>query len=258
MMMLLALFYAFAQDLDVWLNPDGPSGLSWGTAVVPLDAVQRRRDLYLPDSNFLGAAKETPVDLEITAPLGERRYLRYVQGQLVDAWWLANHALDVTPLVSGDPSWSGIILGPALEEGWLAYGVARSWTIGSRTVLHWKDKQGELELIATRAAPTMQYGINRPSPLAPARDTGHKVKISGAFSESARNYTGELASCFDNTRTPVEAVVQLRLDGYGYPARIRVEADQPVTGINECLAGTLLFVQGEPGQSGTMRILRFK
>lgn len=256
-MWLLAV--ALAQESALWITSTGVQGFDWGTNDVPLDAVARPKDLVLPDSAFIGANKQDkPDDLEVKGPSGERHFLRYARGVLVDAWLLSERPLDPLDLVgSVPPEWSGVVLGPA-EEGFLAYGVASSWRVGERTLLHWKDRAGHLEVIADRAAPTMQYGIGRPQPLELPGDTGAKATLKGDFAKAARPFAGPLASCFDTSPKPVEALITLKLDGKGEPSRIRVQADQPAFQLEDCVAAALMGVRGSANQVGTVEMRRFR
>jgi len=253
---------AVAQDDYVpgWIGYDGVEGFPWGSDAMPLDATPRPRDFILPDSHYIGANKQDrPEDLELRAPPGEKRFVRYAKGQLVDAWWVKTGPIAVDPLVSGaKPEWTGVVLGPGEGDGYLAYGVARSWTLGNRTLLHWKDRLGKVEVLVSRAQPTMQYGISRAAPLEPRGDTGANGKFSGDFKKEARPYAGQVASCFDNSPKPVVATIALRLDARGQPSRIRVTADQPAFDLEDCVAAALMDLKGEPGASGTLELMRFQ
>jgi hypothetical protein len=253
----LWLHAALAQDEQFgWLSPAGPGPYVWGTSDVPFDAQPRRKDFFLPDSQVIGQIPSE--DLEIVAPAGEKRFLRYINGGLVDAWWVSTSALDPGPLVGYvKPTWVGTVLGPA-EDGYRAYGVGSSWTLYDRTVFHWHDRMGKLDVIASRAIPPPQYGISRAEPLQHPSDTGSKTSLKGEFAKLAKSVRGELASCFDQTRMPVEATIELRLDKNGLPARIRVRADQPAFNLDYCIAGALMDLHGAPNFFGTLSLLRFQ
>jgi hypothetical protein len=254
--------FAAAQDDYVpgWIGYEGVEGFAWGSDAMPLDAVPRPRDFILPDSHYIGANKQDkPDDLEIRGPAGERRFVRYARGQLVDAWWVVPGKIEVDPLVSGaKPEWTGVVLGPGEGDGYLAYGVARSWTVGTRTLLHWKDRLGKVEVLASRAQPTLQYGIGRAAPLEPRGDTGAKATITGDFKKEARPYAGQVASCFDTSPKPVIATIALRLDARGQPSRIRITADQPTFDLEDCVAAALMELVGAPNASGTLELMRFQ
>jgi hypothetical protein len=250
---------ALAQDEAAWLRVDGIEGHPWGTDSVPLDGTPRPRDVVLPDSAFIGASKgDKPEDLELRGPAGERRFVRYAYGQLVDAWHLREGTLDPAPIVEGArPEWTGVVLGPA-EDGFLAYGTASSWTLGNRTLLHWRDRLGKRELLASRAVPPPQYGVGRPAPLEAPADTGATAKLSGDFKKEARAVVGKLAGCFDQSRKPVGAAIGLVFDARGQPARVKVQADQPAFNLDDCVAGALLDVRAAPNAKGTLEMLRFQ
>ena len=253
---------AWAQD--AWVTPYGAGGLDWGTGSVPLDAVPRRKDWYLPDSGFIG---KSPDDLEIPAPQGERRFVRYVAGALVDAWWVSTQPIDPGPLVGYEkPAWTGAVLGPTgitaepppEEEGFLAYGTGRSWSVSGRTVFHWRDRLGKVEVIASRAEPTPQYGVQRAEPLMPPSDSGAKASVRGTFVKLIQRYKGRLASCFDQSRLPINATILMRWDPAGMPARIRVEADQPTFNLEVCVAAALMDVRNTGNAQGSLELMRFK
>ena len=211
------------------------------------------------DLSFIGANKQDrPDDLEVKGPTGERRFLRYARGTLVDAWWVKAGHLDPEPLTQGQRAeWTGVVLGPA-EDGFLAYGTASSWTIGDRTVLYWKDRAGKAEILVSRAAPTLQYGIGRASPLEVPGDTKSRPRLSGDFKKEARDYVGPLGSCFDTSPKPVGATIELVFDAKGLPSRIKVAADQPAFNLDYCVAAALMKVQATPNAKGTLEMLRFQ
>ncbi|MDP2310483.1 MAG: hypothetical protein Q8P18_30980 [Pseudomonadota bacterium] len=242
-----------------WITQGGVEGYAWESDSMPFDAVPRPRDFVLPDSSFIGANKQDrPEDLEIKAPPGERRFLRYARGQLVDAWWVRTGKLDPGPLVeTAKADWTGVVLGPA-EDGFLAYGVATSWTVGARTVLHWRDRLGSVQVIASRAAPTLQYGIGRPTPLEKPGDTGSRPTLKGDFRKEARPFVGAVSSCFDTSPKPVGATIELRLDARGQPSRIKVAADQPAFNLEDCVAAALMDLKGAPNAAGKLELLRFQ
>lgn len=254
-----------ARAQDAWITPYGAGELDWGTSAVPLEAVPRRKDWYLPDSGFIG--KETPDDLEIPAPPGERRFLRYVAGALVDAWWVSTRPIDPGPLSGYEkPVWTGAVLGPTgitaepppEEEGFLAYGTGRSWAIPGRTVYHWRDRLGQVEVIASRAEPAPQYGVQRAEPLIPPSDSGAKASVRGTFVKLIKRYKGRLATCFDQSRLPINATILMRWDPAGLPARIRVEADQPTFNLEVCVAAALMDVRNTGNAQGSLELMRFR
>jgi hypothetical protein len=258
-MLLLLAPLAFAQDDDPWLTRQGVTGYSWGTTDIPVDGVPRPKDLVLPDSGWIGAnPQDRPEDLELKAVPGERRFVRYAHGVLVDAWVVSDHPLDPAYVVGSErPEWTGTVLGPA-DGGFLAYGVAKSWTIGDRTVLYWRDRSGKREILASRAVPTGAYGVGRPKPLAAPGDTRAKATIKGDLRKAARASAGTLASCFDTSPKPVTADITLGFDGAGQADRIRVVADQPAFELEECVAASLMDVHGPARGEGSLTLMRFR
>lgn len=259
LLLLASVTPARAQEDEPWLGAAGVTGYEWGTSNVPFDAVPRTRDYVLPDSSYIGANKQDrPDDLEVKGPTGERRFLRYARGALVDAWWVKAGKLDPEPLTMGQKAeWTGVVLGPA-EQGFLAYGTASSWTIGDRTVLYWKDREGKAEILVSRAAPTLQYGIGRAHPLEVPGDTKARPRLSGDFKKEAKDYVGPLGSCFDTSPKPVGATIELVFDAKGLPSRIKVAADQPAFNLEDCVAAALMEVRAAPNARGTLEMLRFQ
>lgn len=259
----LLLFGGLAVALEgepAWIRSGGVEGFDWGSDAMPVEGLPRPRDYPLPDDSYIGANKQDrPDDVELKSPLvGERRFLRYARGFLVDAWLVSTTPIDVSMVTGFEPPvWSGVLLGPG-EDGWLAYGLAQSWNVGERTVLHWKDRLGRREVLVSRAAPTMQYGIGRAEPLQVPGDTGSRPALSGDFKKEARPLAGGLASCFDTSPKPVEAKIALKLDARGAPSRIRVAADQPAFNLEYCVAASLLELRGAPNAEGTLTMLRFQ
>lgn len=253
-MIWFCLSLAFAQD--PWLTADGAGPYLWGSTTLPSDAVPRRKDFFLPDSGFLGSPP--PNDLQIPGPTGEQRILRYVNGALVDAWWISNTPIDPGPVVGYQkPTWSGMVLGPA-EDGFRAYGRASSWDLSDRTFFYWHDQLGKLDILAARAVPPPQYGIRRPTPLEVPTETGSHATITGDFNQLIKDSKGRIASCFDQADMPVDAHVTLKLDHSGLPARLKVDAGQPSLNVEECLAGALLTIRGAPDFMGEIQIKRLR
>lgn len=252
-----------AQEEGPWLTRDGPGALRWGTAEQPLDAVPRPRDFYLPDSGYIGRnSTDRPDDLEITAPAGERRFLRYVGGGLVDAWWVKHGSLPVSEFARiGDVEWEGPLLGPATgagEDGWRAFGDAISWNLGNRTVLYWKDRASDLEILVSRTVPSGSYAVNRARKLEPGIPSKIKPTIKGDMNRWAKPMAAEISGCFDNSPKPVEAVIEMRWDQMGRAARIRATADQPAVELTDCVAGALGDAPAVPNQAGSFSLLRIR
>jgi hypothetical protein len=249
--------YLLALAEDLWLTPDGAGGFAWGTSDVPEKIIPKRKDYFLPDSGIV--TREAPADWEVLgAPQGERRFMRYFGGVLVDAWLVSTHSLSVD-FLSGElaPDWTGVVLGPA-EDGYRAYGIGRSWTLSGRTLFHWRDRLGEVEIIASRAIPPPQYGVQRAEPLASPVDSGAKAQFTGLFKPLIKLFQGKIASCFDQVRMPVEATILLRLDGQGMPARIKVDSTQPSFNLDTCVAGAIQDLRGAPNSEGSLEMLRFR
>lgn len=263
-MWLLAILCSAAAFADEpWLTLDGAGELRWGTAEQPLDAMPRPRDFFLPDSGYIGrSSTDRPDDLELSAPEGERRFLRYVGGQLVDAWWVKRGSLPVSDFARrGDVEWEGPLLGPATgpgEDGWRAFGDATSWSIGNRTVLYWKDRASDLEILVSRTVPSGAYAVNRARELAPGIPSKVKPTIKGDMNRWAKPMAREISGCFDNSPKPVEAIVEMRWDVSGRAARIRATADQPAVDLTDCVAGALGDAPAVPNQAGSFSLLRLR
>lgn len=253
---------ARAQE-EPWLTLYGAGGITWGSADQPLDAVPRGRDLYLPDAGFIGlTTKDKPDDLEIPAPQGERRFLRYVGGRLVDAWLVKQGPIPVTDFARiGDVQFNGPVLGPAPgkdEAGWSAVGDGISWQIRDRTVLHWKDRVTNLEILVSRAMPSSGYGVRREVALEPGIPSRVKPKIQGEMNRWVKPRTGEISGCFDNSPKPVEAEVWVRWDAQGRVARIKATADQTAAELTPCVAGAIADLTALPNQQGSFTLLRLR
>lgn len=242
LLLLLPLRLWGQEPGEAWLTPHRAAEVVWGAEERPPEALPRPRSLYLPDSGFIGrSASDHPEDLEVPAPPGERRVLRYIDGVLVDAWLMRDGPINTAAFESyGQPDWAGVVLGPA-EPGWRALGYARSWTLPSgRTALHWADSFSATEVLATRAPPSAHYGVHRAAPV----DQGHhpsprKVRLSGPLKKAVKAHAAAISGCLDPAPKPVEVTVHLRYDGVGRPARLRVETDQPSFHVMECIAGAI-------------------
>lgn len=261
---LLAMWCTVVRASDeAWLTGSGAGELAWGTSEQPLDAVPRTRALYLPDSGFIGLnTRDKPDDLEIPAPTGQRRFLRYVAGQLVDAWQVSESPIPVTDFARiGDVEFMGPVLGPALgkdEDGWMAVGEAISWRVRDRTVLHWRDRVTKLEILVSRASPSSGYGVRREVALTPGIPSKVKPTIKGEMNRWVKPRTGEISGCFDNSPKPVEATIWVRWDAKGQVARIRATADQTAAELTPCIAGAIADLTALPNQEGSFTLLRLR
>lgn len=261
LLVLFALFIARAED--AWLTMDGAGGLPWGASEQPLDAVPRSRDFYLPDAGFVGmSTRDKPDDLEITAPAGERRFLRYVGGHLVDAWVVRHGAIPVTEFARiGDVEFEGPVLGPTVtreEQGWRAVGDATSWKVRDRTVLYWKDRASDLEILVSRASPSGSYGVKRETELAPGIPSSVKPTVKGDMNRWVKPRVAELSGCLENSSKPVTATVDVRWDGAGRLSRMRATADQPAAELTSCVAGAIADLPALPNQSGSFTLMRVR
>ena len=261
LLVLLSVQGAYAQD--TWITLQGAGDLTWGTPNQPLDATPRGRDLYLPDAGFIGMKNtDKPDDLEVPAPEGERHFLRYVGGQLVDAWLVKHGPISVTEFSRlGDVEFRGAVLGPAMgpgEDGWRAIGDAESWRINNRTVLYWKDRSATLEILVSRASPSSGYGVRREAPLTPGIPSKVKVKIKGDMNRWVSPMSAEISGCFDNSPKPVAAEVHVRWDSGGQLSRIMATADQPAVELTNCVAGAVANLPALPSQEGSFELLRLR
>lgn len=244
-----------------WLTPDGAGGIPWGSSSQPVGAVPRPRDLYLPDSGYVGrSSADRPDDLEIPGPhaQGERRFLRYVDGKLVDAWVLREGVVDTRDFeIHGDEDWTGVVLGPA-EKGFRAFGIGRAWSLGDRTVLHWKDRNTEVEVIASRARPTGAYGVERAMPLEPQGAGRAKARVKGPLKDWLEPVADHLSGCLEQAPKPVTAEVILAYDDKGQPGRIKVDTDQPAPAAVECFASAVVKTSAPPRTHGSVTVFRMR
>ena len=257
--MILLLVLLPTRAADSWLSLSGAGGQTWGSTAVPVDAERRSRTDYLPDSGYIGQTpSDRPSDYQLTAPADERRFVRYVDGELVDAWQIRKGAFELTSLIQdAEPDWAGVVLGPAEDAGWRALGYARSWNISDRTLLHWEDRLGETEILAFRASPRGGYGVRRAAPVGSGSHASTRtVRISGALKSTFKHHADDLSGCLSASPKPVEARLQIRYDGTGRPARLRVETDQPSFNVVDCMAGVVDKTRQEAFSEGEVVIYR--
>lgn len=247
---------------DEWLTLTGVGEYSWSTNLQPMDTPRKSRALYLPDAGYIGRnPADKPVDFEVPGPhpLEERRFMRYVNGRLVDAWILRPAPIDATPYeVKGTEEWRGPVLGPTDKAGWKAFGDAVSWRVGTRTVMHWKDRSSATELVASRAAPDGRYAVVRASPLEQGYGGSAKAQITGELKPWFKPVADPVSGCFNNSPKPVEAFIHVEFDRLGRPARIRVESDQISFDVDDCVAGAIARVTAPPDTAGAVRIVRIR
>ena len=256
---LLFALPALAQEGD-WLRRDGAGELVWGTTDQPVAVVARKKDLALPDSGFLGKdSRDKPDDYELPGDYNpaERRYLRYVHGQLVDATLLREGPIDPNPFAAyGVVEWRGPILGPTTEPGYAAFGDATSWVVDGRTVLHWRDRASPREVLVSRAPSPGQYAVRRPSPLAPGRESPQSLKMKGSLKEAAKAVEPALSACLDEAAKPAVATLTLRFDSRGRPARLKVDTDQATPEAVDCFAASLAGLTAMPNSTGDLELTR--
>lgn len=252
---------AQAQTTEQWLSPWGAGKLQWGTTSQPFDVLPKKRDLFLPDARYVGTRpSDRPQDYELPGPHagGERRFLRYVDGKLVDAWLMRTGPIDVSGFeYAGDLEWTGVVLGPS-EAGFRAYGQAHSYFLGDKTALHWKDRATDLEILAVRARPTGQYAVRRARPLEPGVDNRFGSTLKGELRKWAKPYAAKLGGCLNEAVKPVELSVEIHFDKGGRPARIKSDTDRAASGLDECVAAALVASSGLPASSGSFKVFRLR
>lgn len=244
---------------DAWLSPDGAAGLPWGSEARPAKVQRKARGQHLADYGFAGRGPaDAPDDLEVLDKNtgGERRFVRYVDGALVDAWIIRSGPIDDSHYqVHGTEEFRGAVTGPA-EPGWVAVGDAISWTLDGRTVLHWRDRLTDTELLASRAIPGTRYSARRPQPLVPGPESSAKAGISGDLKKLVKPFAGSLSKCFDSAAKPIRAEVSLRYDRLGRLARLKVDTDSVTYDVETCVAGALVRTGAAPELQGSFSIYR--
>ena len=204
------------------------------------------------------ARKTYDIEVEFRNRIGERRFMRYVDGALVDAWLLRVGPIDASTYAAhGTEQFRGAITGPA-EDGWVAIGDAISWEVDGRTVLHWRDRFTETELLANRAIPGTRYSARRPEPLQRGGESSAKLGINGDLKKLVKPFAGMLSKCFDSSIKPLRGVVTLKYDRLGRLARVRVDTDSVTYDVESCVAGTLLRTGAAPGLEGSFEVYRHK
>ena len=250
-----------AMASDPWLSPDGVIGLPWGTDVRPSRVKRTDRSQHLADDGFAGRTPaDRPDDYEVLdRNRMERRFLRYVEGRLVDAWILREGSIDDTHYAHyGIEQFKGAVVGPA-EPGWVAVGDAISWELGGRTVLHWRDRLTDVEVLASRAVPGGgRYAVMRPEPLQPPEPSDAKVAIKGDLKKLVKGFERQLSSCFDSAAKPVRATVSVRYDRLGRLARVRVDTDGVTYDVETCVAGSLIRSGAAPQLEGSFELYRHR
>ena len=250
-----------AQADDQWLNPWGAGEFQWGTDQQPLDAVARPRDVYLPDAGYIGRSpSDKPEDLEIPGPHpgGERRFVRYVNGALVDAWLVRPGPIDVSDFqANGKELWSGVVLGPS-EDGYRAFGDAVAWQVGQRTAMLWKDRSSDLEILSNRSVATGQYAVEAEGPLVEGPAGRHGARISGDLKDYLKGEEDAISGCLDQAPKPVEGHLFVTYDAKGRPARIKADTDQPSADVLHCWAGAIAHTQAPADQVFSARVFRMR
>jgi hypothetical protein len=263
-LLVLVLIFAagLARAAEEWIHETGVGSLTWGSTERLPGARHKAASVHLPDAGWVGKKlTDTPDDWEIVdeSAGGERRFVRYQDGALIDAWILKNGPLDPTPLVAyGEEEWRGPVLGPDPEPGWRSIGDATSWRVGARTVFHWRARSGAAEALVSRAVSGGQYGVQRAAVPKPRDLASNKGNISGTLKKELAPAVEHISGCFNDAEMPVEARVLLEYDSGGRPARLRVESDRRVTDVETCVAGALLRTSGPANGAGYLRMVRLK
>lgn len=250
---------ASASAGELWLTPDGAAGVPWGADGRPAKYARKARSVHLADDGFAGRGPtDKPDDIEVLDKnaSGERRFMRYIDGALVDAWVIRPGPIDDSHYsIHGNEQFRGAVVGPA-EPGWVAVGDAISWELGGRTVLHWRDRLTDNEVLANRAIPGTRYSARRPEPLQPGEPSAAKAGISGDLKKLVKPFSGGLSSCFDSAIKPIRAEVSLKYDRLGRLARVRVDTDSVTYDVESCVAGALVRTGAAPGLEGTFTVYR--
>jgi len=259
-MCLLVLFVGSLSEAgEVWLTPESAAGVVWGGTERPAAFKRTSRSMHLVDDGFAGRGPaDKPDDIEVVEKNsgGERRFLRYVDGALVDAWVLRPGPIDDSHyLANGREQFRGALVGPA-EPGWVAVGDAISWELDGRTVLHWRDRLTDTEVLASRAVPTTRYSARRPERLAPGGESSAKAGLSGDLKKLVKPFSGMLSKCFDTAVKPIRAEVSLRYDRLGRLARVRVDTDSVTYDVERCVAGALVRTGAAPSLEGSFSVYR--
>jgi hypothetical protein len=256
------LWFSYAAPTvaaELWLTPEGAGGVVWGARERPAKYKRKPRSVRLADDGFAGRGQaDAPddIELEVWDSQGERRFMRYVDGALVDAWLLRPGPIDDSHyLTHGVEQFRGAIVGPA-EPGWVAIGDAISWEVGGRTVLHWRDRLTNTEVLASRAIPGTRYSARRPEPLRPGDESSAKMGISGDLKKLVKPFAGSLSKCFDSAIKPIRADVGLKYDRLGRLARVKVDTDSVTYDVERCVAAALVRTGAAPGLEGSFSVYR--
>ncbi len=244
---------------DGWLEPEGAGGIPWGSEERPAKWKRKDRSQRLADDRFTGRSPaDQPEDLEVDvrSAAGDRKFLRYVDNRLVDAWLLRVGPIDDTHYSAyGREDFRGAVVGPA-EPGWVAIGDAISWTLDGRTVLHWRDRLTDTEVLASRAIPSGRYAALRPEPLHVGDASNAKVGIKGDMKKMVKPQEAVLSKCFDTATKPARARISVRYDHLGRLARVRVDTDSVTYDVESCVAGALFRTAAAPDFEGSFELYR--
>ena len=158
----------------------------WGASTRPPKYTRTARSMHLVDDGFAGhGPADAPDDLEVEYRnnAGERRFLRYVDGKLVDAWLMRNGPIDDSYFAAhGREQFRGA--GRTGRRCRVAVSDAISWEVDGRTVLHWRDRLTDTKVLANRAVPGGRYSARRPEVLAPGAESAAKM-VSGELARQA-------------------------------------------------------------------------
>jgi hypothetical protein len=130
--------------------------------------------------------------------------------------------------------------------------------LDGRTVLHWRDRLTNREVLVSRAVSPGQYAVRRAAPLHPSAESGASIKLKGSLKEAVKPYASHLSSCLETAPKPVVATVTLRFDSRGRPARLFASTDQPAPDLVDCVAAALADVTALPDTEGTLEALRMR
>lgn len=251
-----------AWAFNDWISQTGAGALPWGTTERPERVKRLPRSLGLPDAGFTGRnSTDKPDDWEVAGPhdQDERHFLRYVDGQLVDAWVLRPHPIDPTPYeLQGQEQWKGPVMGIRVD-GWREVGDAKSWVVNGRTVMLWRSRASSAEVLSSRAVPDGRYTARRPTLLtADERLPTGTATLKGPLKAQAKPARERLSACLNDTEKPVYAEVHLAYDKLGRLARIKVDGDKPIYEAEQCMAAALLRLPAAPLMTGHFVLSRFR
>ena len=112
-------------------------------------------------------------------------------------------------------------------------------------------------ILLSRGVSRGTYAVRRAEVLQPGYSSKVSARLTGPMRKYVKTWKKQLSGCLEYNPKPIEAKVQIGLDGQGRLSRIKADTTQTAPDIVQCLAGAIIDVSGPPNLEGGFEVYRF-